>query len=641
MAETVEIRSVLKLDDRSSDVVEKMKGGFEHLNEKVSEVQHEFASFAKQTLAVAAGFEIGRGIESIREFGHEVLEAGKNLEEEQKQLAGAISMGDKSGRSYDQVKQEAKGLHEELEGLAISAGASTESIVDAFTTIQSRSQRSTEEVKSLTEEMVYASRAVPGGMEGMASAFRDLESGIVRPRNQLVQLMVMTGVVDGNARKVAKNLNAMFQAGQADKVTELAERAITKMSEKMKAAPATFSQTIASLKALRESIFETVGAPILAALVPPLQQLKKYFVEHREAIEKFAHVMGEKVGVWVNEAADKIKEGFQYLQDHAEDIANAIKEGVSAVRAVVEFVIAHREALAIAFGAKMAAPVIGGAVGAVREGIGMVQGIAGAGAPALGIAGGSAAAFATTIAAFAAAVGAWALAIDQWNKLFSIWHGKSDAQQDEEARKERFEAMGKSTGKIDTHAFDVMRAKFVEQADAMGMTSRAAGELADSYWAQHRALRQQADQLDEVTQMISSGKDFEASSQWVVIYDKAVQSHNEAIMQYAADVIAGNQTLQNAFLASGAQLEGGFDKLGELVMGKSEEFGKILKGMGGEGGKGKLPDKVNLNFNGNNFQIKQEFRQGDPDRIAIAFKKELVKSALYRQQSRVSTPFGL
>src|SRR5258706_10362793 len=103
-----------------------MKGGYEHLSEKVHEVEHEMASMLRQTLAVAAGFELGRGIESIKELGHEVFQAAKNLGEETKALTGAIAVGDKTGRSYEEIKAQASELHEELEGLAVAAGASTE-----------------------------------------------------------------------------------------------------------------------------------------------------------------------------------------------------------------------------------------------------------------------------------------------------------------------------------------------------------------------------------------------------------------------------------------------------------------------------------------------------------------------------------
>lgn len=643
MGETVEIRSVLKLDDQSSAVVEKMKGGYDHLSEKVHEAQHEMASMFKQSLTFAAGFQLSNGIESIKEFGHEAFEAAKELGEEKKALAGAIAVGDKAGRSYDEIRAQAGELHEELEGLGIAAGASTSAVVDMFSSIQARSSKSVAQTRELTEEMIYAGRAVPGGMEGIANAFRDLESGFVRPRNALVQLMVMTGTVDGTAKKAAKGMMQMFQAGQQDKVMALAEEAISRMAAKTKEMPPTFGQISASLKDIRMAVFENAGAPLLKALTVPLNEMRTYLTKHKVEIFEAAKGIGEKVGKWVIAAGERFKEGFQYLQSHAEEIKDAIETAANTAKGVVEFIIAHKEAIAIAFGAKALVPMGMNAAGSIGSGISLATSIGKAGAPALGLAAGAGgvAAFTLAVASFAAAVAAWSWAASEWGKLQNLTHGKSDAQQNEEARKKRLDELGGSTGKVDSGEFDRLRAKFVEQADALNMTAKAAGEYADALWAQHRALAEQTDQFDQAAKMADFGNDFEASNLWVVMYDKAVQSHNQAVMQYAANVLAGNQTLQNALLASGSNLEGGFDALGDLVMGKSEEFGKILKGMGKDAQKGELPDKMAVNFNGGQvFHVKQEFRDQDPDKVLLVFKRDMVRTAVNRQQSRIGTPFG-
>jgi hypothetical protein len=374
----------------------------------------------------------------------------------------------------------------------------------------------------------------------------------------------------------------------------------------------------------------------------PLVKLKEYFVQNREAISKWAHEVGVKVGVWIKEAAEKIREGFQYLQNHAEEIKKAIQEGFDAAKAVVQWILAHKEEIAIAFGAKAVLP---GAIGAAKGGIEVASSLAGMGG--MGLKGGSLmsagglASFGLAVAAFAAAVGAWKLAIDQWNKLRDMTHGKSDAEQNEEARNVRLRDMGGSAEKIDTKEFDKLRAAYIDQADAMGMSQRAAGEYADAVWEHHRILRQSAEEVDEIAQRAGQGDEVESAKRWVDIFNGAVLQQNEAVQRYAANALAGSEMLQNAFLASGANVEGGFDHLAELVGGKSEEFAKILKGMGTDAAHGKLPDKVQMNFNGNTFNIKQDFKDSDPDRILLTFRRDLVRNAIARNQSRLGTPFGI
>lgn len=635
----VEVRSVLRLDDKSSGVVEKLKGGYEKLAEKVGEVEHEMLSMGKQAVSTAAGFEIFEGLHAIKDLGHEFFSAAAGLAEEKKQLASSIAIGDRAGRSYAQIKEEASELHDTLEGLGAEMGVSTEAIVDSFSEIQARSNRTVESTKQLIEEMILAGRAVPGGMEGIAGAFRDLEAGFVRPRNQLVQLMIMTGTVEGSAKKVAKGLNAMFQSGQQDKVIALAEQAIGRMSAKTKDLPPTFGQVMTSLHTMRENIFETVGTHLMKSLTPPLTQMRKYLLDNRDAMEKWAESAGEKVGEWVTEAAHKIQTGFEYLKNHASEIKAAIGEAVDKAKSVVDFIVAHREAIALAFGAKAAAPLVGSALGGVGQAMGLVKSVAGAGSGALGIAGGSAAAFGVTIASFAAAVGAFALAVDQWQKLMNLTHGKSDAEQNQDARKERLEQIAASPEKTSLPDFEELRAKFIDQADAMGITTRVAGEYVDSMWNMHAAMRAQAEMLDDAAQKAMGGQETEGVEEWIATYGKAVATHSEALQKYAANVLAGSEGLFNAFLASGKEVEGGFDHLGDLVQSKSEEYAKILKSMVGE--KGAKPDKVQLNFNNANIHIKQEFKSGDPERILLAFKKDFTKNAVARTQSRLGVPFGL
>lgn len=642
MAETVEIRSLLLMDDRSSAVVSKVAGGFDGLLKRVNSAQSEMGSLVRTSLAMAAGFQLDNGIQSMKEFGHEVLNAALGAAEEQKALAGAIAVGDRSGRTYEEIKNQAEGLYEELENLGVAAGASTASIMEAFGTIQARTTKSVEETKALTEEMVYAARAVPGGMEGLATAFRDLESGIFRPKNALVQLMIMTGTVEGSSKKVAKGLQDMIAAGKQDKVMELAESAISRMSEKMKNAPMSFKQVVESLKTIRENVFESIGVPILKALTGPLLKIKEYFVQNREVVEQWAKSVGEKVGGWIKKAAEKIQEGFQYLQTHADEIKAAIESGFNTARSVVEWIIAHKEEIAIAFGAKMVLP---GAIGVAKGAAGIAGELAGMGG--LGIKGGSLASgaglasFGIAVAAFAAAVGAWKLATDQWAELNKLTHGKSDAQQNQDARKERLEQLGMTPEAVDTKEFDRLRSAYVAQADAMGMSQRAAGEYVDAVWEHHQILRRSAMEVDELAQRADQGDEGEAVKRWIDIFNGAVLQQNQAIQRYAANVIAGSEILQNAFLASGSNVEGGFDHLAELVSGRSEEFAKILKGMTGDSTKAKMPEKMSVNFNGNTFQIKQDFKDSDPDRVLLSFKRDIARQAVARSASRFGTPFGL
>ena len=45
-------------------------------------------------------------------------------------------------------------------------------------------------------------------------------------------------------------------------------------------------------------------------------------------------------------------------------------------------------------------------------------------------------------------------------------------------------------------------------------------------------------------------------------------------------------------------------------------------------------------FRGSTFNLKQDFRDQDPDRVAVAFQDDIGNAAVSRLQSRFASPFG-
>ena len=178
-------------------------------------------------------------------------------------------------------------------------------------------------------------------------------------------MIAATGMLHGTAKSVAAQMMKM----SPDKAMQLGIDAVQKMGAKMKGLPLTFNELMVSLKGLREEIFESLGAPILQALSGPMNELRGYFEDNKETILGWAHAVGDKVGEWVKDAAEEFKDGFEYVQDHAEQIKAAFKEGADDVRAVVDFVLAHKGAIAAAFGGKsVASGPPGGIGGSVAKG---------------------------------------------------------------------------------------------------------------------------------------------------------------------------------------------------------------------------------------------------------------------------------
>jgi hypothetical protein len=624
MPENTEIHAKLVLDEGAEKATERLKEGFEHLTERVHETQHELMGMAKQALAVAAGFEMTRGIDSIKEFGHEVIGAAVASEEQERSLAGLIAMTDKTGMSFEETQEKAKDLHDNLEGLAIESGNTGDAVSDAFEMIASRSKKSTAEVLALTDKMSTASRVLPGGIGAISAAWRDMETGIVRPKNAIVQLLVQTHTVSGTMKNVAKGISQMMQAGQSEKVFELAEKAIDKMAKTAEKAPFTFKQLTTSLEGVRELAFKSFGEPMLAELGPPLESLKRYLLGHREAIEAMAKSMGEKVGEWLKAAAEDMEHAFEYLRDHATEIENAIVTGAHALKDVVMFIIEHKEALAVAWGAKTAAS---GVMGLVGSGGGMV----GAAATAVG--------GAAALGAIGLAVGAVTAAGWQFSKLWNELPSKlQEAQAKIDAMyREAAEGQIEDVSRLRDEVI-VLNPELIALANnlqALAKSNATSDKLG-------RALDDKNLDLEDIQAGKGGGAAQFAVQQYVDQFGEAVKRGDRAAAEHMAQFISTHQNIIDAMHKAGVEL----GETGKFLVGTLENVGQHMiaeevKGiLSKEKKEGAKPAGATLDFRGSQFHIHQDFKDGDPDRVIQVFRKDLAEHAAARVSARTSGAFG-
>jgi hypothetical protein len=582
---------------------------------------------------------LDRGIESIKELGHEVINAATASENAEKTISGLLAMTDKTGASFEELKVKAAEVHEELEDIGVKVGASGDAVAEAFEMIASRSQKSTEELVKLTDQMATAGKILPGGVSQIAAAWRDLESGIVRPRNALVQLMVQTHTVGGTMREVAAGMNKMLQTPEGkEKAFEMAEKAIAKMAETARNAPMSYDQLIQSLKSMREMVFKSAGEPIIKALGGNLEKLRTYFMNNQAAVEAWAKSAGEKVGEWTLEAAEAVKEGFQYLQTHAEEIENAIKSGVAGAKAMVEFILAHKEEIAIAFGANKAMQ-IGTAIAGVGE---------------LGLgAGGSMAAFAASVgtaamallALTAAAAALYAVYLEAKKLQAETNNGQNEYHMNQRARLDAATQSANAGNVGDTKRI----------ADAMAYDNPELRELADNLIAIAQAaheMNRKTESLGETMNgvQVPTVKTEEAAQNLfesaAIGFERAQEVGDTAAANYQAHFVAANQKLFDAMNQAGPD----FDRVTWKFIESISAFAPAVAAAmatkyGNEHGTGTRVNPVSgppiMDFRGSNFTIHQDFRDQDPDRVVAMMRKDLIHTAGARVQSRGALGFGM
>ena len=634
MSHDVEVGTKLTLDDHASEGLHKIKEGFEHIGEKVHEVQHEMVGFLKQAAAVAVGFEMTRGLDSIKEFGEEVIHAATGVQNQRKELAGLLAMSDQTGASFEELQEKAAGVHEELETMGIKAGVATSTMIDSFSMIAARSQKSSEAIVEMVGQMGMAGKAIPGGAEALAGAFRDMEAGIVRPRSAIVQLIKQTHTAQGSAKQISKALTEMMQK-DPEKAYKLAETAIGKMAEKMKDAPATFESLVQSLKDIREQFYATMGAPMMKALSAPLEKMKAYFIANKEKFTELAETLGTKVGEWMTAAADKIESGFKYLQTHSEEIMGAIESGAKALMEALKFLVDHKEIIMMAYGAKTAV----GVAGTIGEGIGMAKTLGGAGVGlargAAGVVGGMSAEMGGMIGTgaamgglalagvFTVAAAAWYEVYEQGKELYAITGGgKSDAEMGRNAELERIKALAEEEGAWTNERdaeFSRLKKSILDSALAAGENTAALGGMIDAMFNARKAANESMAAIDEA----AKGGDADAMLQF---YNMAEKSHDAKREKYIADLIDKSAAIKGALATSGDTIVGGMDHLLSLLSPNSRE---AMQSLMPKTGNGKDPAVPPISFPGATINIKQDFRDQDPDRIMTIFRKDIGHAAMF------------
>lgn len=529
-------------------------------------------------------------------------------------------------------------------------GAAFETMVAIAGATEEGIQKATKE----TESLATIANVLGKNTSDLAQEFAFMGEGVVKTKGQLFQLLQGTGIFGKNTKEAAGYWAKLSDESRMQQLAYGLEQVSAQLG-KSEPMIGDYLTTIDNLFGMAK---EKLGEPIVESMKPALIDLIAKLKSAMPQIEKFGVMIGKEMGKWVEEAVKQFEQGFKYIETHSEEIKNAIAEGYKTAKEVVEFILEHKEEIAIAFGAKTALPALqagasaaGSLIDVSAKGIGPLAGT-----------GGGLAAGAATMVAFAAAVGAFALAVDQWQDLMAGSRGGiSDAAQTQTARKDYFQRFGQETmgemSQADISQFEKVRAAYVKTAEEMGENARAAGELADRAWAAHRAVRDMVGPVEQAQKMFDQFA--KARSEGVIpdeqsiatadaligqvgaSFTKALNTQNAGAAQYIANLLGKSEALQGAFLASADLTSEGFEALASMVESQSKEFAELLRGRASEGKtKAATPAAPKIVMTGGQtFNVKQDFRDQDPDRVAIMFEKGIGQS-IERKLSAGTSIFG-
>lgn len=678
MADELELRAKLRLTDESGDALKRAKGDLNETSHAAEDAQQHMGML-EHTLSNFAAIEIGELVHGVRELASEFLHAADQGAAADQAVAALVATA--QGRGWADAHQDAEKLGDELDEIAISAHQAGPAVAEAFQTMLEISGATEEGVESATDQVQRLSQVATmlgKDVGSISKEFSMMEEGVVRTKGQLFHVLNASGIFGDNVKKAGA---AWAQLTEEERLKRL-NYALEQMSSQAAEATPTFAQLRTSVSDIFEVMSEKLGEPFLHALVPEMSKFSEELRAGLPAIEEFGKEMSVDVAKWVHEAAEAVQEGFDYLHTHGKEIHDTIVSAVETVKSVVEFVLDHKEALALAFGAKAGIGLAGGLLktgsesGLGKAAVGAGQAIFAAGSAGGGIAGaGGAVAGATALGAVGAAAGAWLLAGEQLGKLFN--ETANDTRQTFDAVHAGMRDMASENTEwtdVETSAFERMRANLLESAQYLGEDVGAAAAFSDALERSHKAHVANMKVAEDLASMSRSFETIALANQFAFedaktageqaaaekeqaafdtgtgativdqfssVFEALMASHDQGAQQYVAHLLGSSKNLFASFLQSAHMSDEGFAALAQALEAGGDQFADQAKAIRDLIGN-KEHQKMNVHFSmpGAKVEIKQDFRDQDPDNVAIVLKRDLVNAAVNRIGSGFSMPFG-
>jgi hypothetical protein len=645
---TTEVKAKLTLDDAASSTLARIKRGFGQANDASTKAQGAMGFF-KQTLSGIASINFVPAIRGLAQFAMGFIEAAAGARDADQAIAGMITAT--QGLPWATAHTEAMRIGDEIDEIAMSIGQNINEVRGAFSDLllfTGATSEGTAKATTQIKQLTTVANVLGMNTKTIAMEFGGMADGAIRTRGKMFQLLQTTGIFGDN---VAKAASEWMKLTQEERVAKLAY-GLDQVAGKMGKSVPTIHDLMNTISGMWNIMQERLAEPILDVLISELRMLIPELKEGAKGVEEFAKSMSKDVRRWVKEAAGEMRKAFQYLRTHGDEIRQAIVDGAETAKSVVEFILAHKAEIAVAFGVRAAAPVVSGAAGIAS---GVVKASATGG---LGLAASSAGA-AAALGAFALAIAGVTAALWQLEKLLDETSGGKElldpGYADRRAREKAVEGFGRKDDfegptMDEIQHFKYMRAQLVASAKAAGENADALEAMADAAMknrmaasASVREYRLAAAAMEHY-QGSESGMEKFAMEQAAVLqsgFENAMKTGNQGAMAYIGSLIANNANLRNAFIHSATMTTEGFNTLASQVAAASEQFADQLKARGGAVATGAKTPKTGVHMSGGQtFNIKQDFRDQDPDRVAVVFERDVVRAAESRLAAVTSSPFG-
>jgi hypothetical protein len=560
--------------------------------------------------AVMAGQLYAKAVMMVAQHGRDAflapLEAIKESDKQVREMAATFALLNESTAGFAEIQEYASVTKDELERMGMAAGVADDTLVAVFQNVYERGGKSVDAAKELTEQMAYAGRAIPGGALALSEGFEQIEMGVIRAKNPIVGMIAATGMLKGNAKQVAKEMQKM----SVDEQMKLAEKAVAKMSTKMKDVPMTFDQIVTSMKVMTGNLLETMGAPMMAGLTKAAAVVRNMFLDK----EGNSTALTEKLTQGAEFFGNMLAGAFELVKPFVDGFMQGMSEFNGIFTEVWKEVFSGSDTMAENL--KAAAKFVGQMLG-------------------------------STIKVFALSIGALIVAVEKSIKFLIAAAGK--VMQFVGADKTGNKAMVLAHGSENEDLKKTIQSGGAGQQDRFSAWNAYKENLL-SEGKGEREINQEFVALtaehERVAKVMADAKAQAAGGNadaYVAAYGEAAKAQDAAAQTAILSYMASNEAIAQTIATKGPDaVAGGVkDMISRLrAMGDNKDADILEAGQKKKMQSSLSKPTVVQDFRGSTFNLKQDFRDQDPDRVAVAFQDDIGNAAASRLQSRFASPFG-
>lgn len=354
----------------------KVSSGLGDIGTKIRGAESGIAGTLKKLLA------FGAAAEGVRRVGgflasavHYASDLQKSSDDAATSIGGILSVA--KGLNFEEARKQGAEVFKAFDDAEVNAAASAEDMVDVFKTIVGPLSQAGEgmgDIEKMTMDALAVSKLFGLEMGETRKTIRNLVTGDAAEMSKLYKSLHDSGAI----KETAEAWNKLTQSQRIAKL-KTALGAFTPAAQQY---TKTWEGVITKLSRIRENMMEALGGPVLNKLKGFFDKVGSTLANKSSTIEAGLSRIGSKIADSIGPVLDRAANLIIYAADHWDEIVAKINKTIDRVKALIPDLIHAAKLYTIASigrevvgGGMQVADAAQGAYGAAKE-MGLIRAIA-------------------------------------------------------------------------------------------------------------------------------------------------------------------------------------------------------------------------------------------------------------------------